>query len=57
MISMRRLRWRPPALLLSDTGSCSPSPAGIRFWAFMPACTRKRTTVSARAVDSSQLSL
>ena len=55
-ISMRRFFARPSAFALLATGSWSPAPAAITFFGSMPAVTSTRVTVSARSVESCQLS-
>ncbi len=54
-ISTRRLRARPAAVALLAIGRCSALPEAVSRLAPTPCAIRKRTTVLARAVESSQL--
>src|SRR5262249_26332863 len=56
MISIRRFLWRPAAVRVVATGWEGPRPAATSRPGAMPHWSwRKRTTVVARATDSSQL--
>lgn len=53
---MRRLRARPADRLFEATGREAPKPAAFKRPDAIPTCSsRKRTTLVARAVESSQL--
>jgi len=55
MMATRRLTLRPASLALLCNGRVSPRPATIRRAGAMPRSANRRTTLAARAADSSQL--